>query len=110
MKWLDSKFLKQRSVLCFVQNVVLTIRMKRNSVANAVLPWQQCGDTSTSRSVQNQKMKIGIIIGTIFIPLIGIIMGAIHWNDPNPEDKRTARIWLYTGIGIGVVYILSLKG
>lgn len=78
----------------------------------------KCGATMATSVVtppppavsKTKKMKIGIIIGTIFIPLIGIIMGAIYWNDPNPEDKRTARIWLYTGIGMVVVYILSLKG
>ena len=45
-------------------------------------------------------LKIGIIVGTIFVPLLGIIMGAIYMNDPNPEKKKVGRLWLYVGIGV----------
>jgi hypothetical protein len=45
-------------------------------------------------------LKIGIIVGSIFIPLLGIIMGAIFMNDPNLEKKKVGRLWLYVGIGV----------
>lgn len=48
----------------------------------------------------SQGMKTGIIIGSIFIPLLGIIMGAIYMNDPNPEKKKVGRLWLYVSLGI----------
>lgn len=48
----------------------------------------------------SQGLKVGIIVGTIFIPLLGIIMGAIYMNDPNPEKKKVGRLWLYVGIGM----------
>ena len=46
-----------------------------------------------------QGLKFGIIIGSIFIAPVGIIMGAIYMNDPNPEKKKVGRLWLYVGIG-----------
>jgi hypothetical protein len=49
-------------------------------------------------------MKIGIIVGTVFIPLLGIIMGLIYMNDPHPQKKAVGRTWLYVGIGIVVLY------
>jgi hypothetical protein len=48
----------------------------------------------------SQGLKVGIIVGTIFIPLLGIIMGAIYMNDPDLEKKKVGRLWLYVGIGI----------
>lgn len=44
-------------------------------------------------------MKIGIAIGSAFVPLLGIIMGAIYMNDPNPEKKKAGQLWLLIGIG-----------
>ena len=48
----------------------------------------------------SQGLKTGIIVGSIFIPLLGIIMGAIYMNDPNLEKKKVGRLWLYVGIGV----------
>ena len=47
----------------------------------------------------SQGLKVGILVGSIFIPLLGIIMGAIYMNDPNPEKKKVGRLWLYVGLG-----------
>jgi hypothetical protein len=44
-------------------------------------------------------MKVGIIIGTIVIPLLGMIMGLIYMNDPSPAKKAVGKTWLYVGIG-----------
>ena len=46
-----------------------------------------------------QGLKIGIMIASFFIPLLGIIMGAIYMNDPNPEKKKVGRLWLYVALG-----------
>ena len=53
-----------------------------------------------------QGLKIGVIVGTIFIPLLGIIMGLIYMNDPNPAKKAAGKTWLYVGIGIAVAWCL----
>jgi zinc-ribbon domain len=47
----------------------------------------------------SQGMKVGIIIGTIVIPLLGMIMGLIYMNDPSPAKKAVGKTWLYVGIG-----------
>src|SRR5215813_6833631 len=48
----------------------------------------------------SKELKIGIIVGTVFIPLLGIVMGLIYMNDPNPEKKAVGKLWLYVGIGV----------
>jgi hypothetical protein len=69
----------------------------------------RCGETMRAPVPQppppggeavSQGLKVGIIIGSVFIPLLGIIMGAIYMNDPNPEKKKVGRLWLYVGIGV----------
>ena len=50
--------------------------------------------------VVSQGLKIGIIVGSIFIPILGIIMGIIFLNDPNPEKKKVGKLWLMVGIGV----------
>lgn len=51
-------------------------------------------------------LRIGIIIGTIFVPILGIIMGAVFMNDPNPNKKKVGKVWLMVGIGMAVVCCL----
>ncbi|MEW6608217.1 MAG: zinc-ribbon domain-containing protein [bacterium] len=48
-------------------------------------------------------LKTGIIVGTLFIPLLGIIMGIIYMNDPNPAKKAVGRLWLWVGISVCVL-------
>ena len=47
----------------------------------------------------SKELKIGIAIGSAIIPLIGIIMGAIYMNDPNPNKKAVGKLWLLIGLG-----------
>jgi uncharacterized membrane protein YvbJ len=51
----------------------------------------------------SKELKIGIIVGTVFIPLLGIIMGLIYMNDANPEKKAVGKLWLYVGLGMIVL-------
>jgi len=44
-------------------------------------------------------LKIGIIIGSVIFPLLGIVMGLIYMNDPNPEKKKVGKLWLMVGAG-----------
>jgi zinc-ribbon domain len=50
--------------------------------------------------VVSDGLKIGIIVGSLFIPLLGIIMGAIYMNDRSPAKKAVGKTWLYVGIGV----------
>lgn len=47
----------------------------------------------------SSNLNIGIIIGTIFLPLLGIIMGLIYMQDANPQKKAAGKLWLQIGIG-----------
>lgn len=49
-------------------------------------------------------LNLGIILGSLFVPLLGIIMGAMYMNDPIPEKKKAGKRWLLTGIGVVVAY------
>jgi hypothetical protein len=51
-------------------------------------------------------LNIGIIAGSVLIPLLGIIMGAIYMNDPSPAKRKAGKLWLYVGIGVMVAQCL----
>jgi hypothetical protein len=46
-----------------------------------------------------QGLKIGIIIGSLFVPILGIVMGLVYLNDPNPQKKAVGKLWLMVGVG-----------
>ena len=46
------------------------------------------------------ELKIGIAVATIFFFPLGLIMGAIYMNDPNPEKKKVGKLWLYISLGV----------
>ena len=57
-----------------------------------------------NKPAASQGLKIGIIVATLFIPLIGIIMGWVYMTDSNIEKKKVGKTWLYLGIAISIVY------
>ena len=65
---------------------------------------------TTAKPVSTE-MKIGIAVGTIIIPLIGLVMGFIYLRDPNPYKKSAGKLWLSVG-GIMMVFycMLSVAG
>ena len=54
----------------------------------------------------SKEMKIGIAIGSAIIPLLGIIMGAIYMNDPNPNKKAAGKLWLFISLGAMALWCL----
>lgn len=55
----------------------------------------------------SKKMKIGIGIATVVIPVVGIVMGFIYMRDENKEKREAGRIWLWAGVAMGVLYLMS---
>lgn len=55
-------------------------------------------------------LNIGIIVGSILIPLIGIVMGLIYMKDPDAAKQKAGKIWLWVGIGMGIFWILASLG
>ena len=64
--------------------------------------------TGSGGAVSNE-MKWGVAIASVFIPLIGIIMGAIYMADANVEKKSAGRQWLFVGIGAGVSWCVIVS-
>jgi uncharacterized membrane protein YvbJ len=85
----------------FCGNCGATFGAPRRSPTSA--PARQSSDDGEPVS---SNLNIGVIIGTIFIPLLGIIMGAIFMQDPNPKKKAAGKLWLQIGIGWAIVSCL----
>jgi TIR domain len=51
-------------------------------------------------------LKIGICIATLFVPILGLIMGVIYMNDANPEKKAVGKLWLIVGVGAAIFVCL----
>ncbi len=52
-------------------------------------------------------MNIGIIVASLFIPIVGLIMGFIYLRDSHPAKKKAGRTWLWVGGGAAVFWILA---
>jgi TIR domain len=52
----------------------------------------------------SKELKIGICVVSLFVPLVGIIMGAIYMFDTNPEKKGAGKLWLIVG---GVSFLFA---
>ncbi len=51
-------------------------------------------------------LKYGIIAASVLIPLIGIIMGVIYLANGDSEEKKSVgKLWLISGLVIGVIWI-----
>jgi uncharacterized membrane protein YvbJ len=53
-------------------------------------------------------LKWGILVATVFIPLVGIVMGVIYMQNDNPVKKATGKLWLYGGLIMVLIYALSM--
>lgn len=64
--------------------------------------------TSAPEPAVSKELKIGICIATLFLPILGLIMGVIYMNDANPEKKSVGKLWLIVGIGAAIFSCLIL--
>jgi hypothetical protein len=51
-------------------------------------------------------LNIGIIAGSVILPLLGIVMGIIYLRDSNPDKQKAGKTWLWVGIGAAVFWVL----
>ena len=54
-------------------------------------------------------VNLGIIIGTIFFPVIGVAMGYTYLKKDHPEERRAGRNWLILGVVMFVVNIMLIS-
>jgi hypothetical protein len=45
----------------------------------------------------DQGMKVGIAIASVLFGIVGVVMGIIFMNDPNPNKKAAGKLWLIIG-------------
>lgn len=55
-------------------------------------------------------MKIGISILSVFVPIVGLILGLIYMNDQNPDKKAAGKIWLIVSLTIIGINLLCVCG
>jgi hypothetical protein len=68
--------------------------------ADPPTPARASGYSSTADEPVSDGLKIGVIVGSLFIPLLGIIMGLIYMKERNPAKQAVGKTWLYVGIGV----------
>jgi hypothetical protein len=56
----------------------------------------------------SQGLKIGVLIGTLFVPLLGIIMGIIYMREPNQSKQAAGKLWLWVGVGVVAAYCICM--
>jgi len=54
-------------------------------------------------------VNIGIIIGTIFFPVIGVAMGYTYLKKDHPEERKAGRNWLILGVVMFIVNIVLIS-
>jgi uncharacterized membrane protein YvbJ len=57
----------------------------------------------------SNELKIGIIIASVIVPLLGIIMGWIYMSDANPSKKAVGKTWLIVGSSAAILYCLLIS-
>jgi zinc ribbon protein len=71
-------------------------------------PGLQAGAASGSAEEVTTAMNVGVIVGSLILPLIGLIMGGIYLMDASPAKKKAGRTWLIVGVGAAVFWVLVL--
>lgn len=71
---------------------------------------QQASVTESAGKEVSNEMNIAIIVASIFIPLVGLIMGIIYMNDKDIKKQKTGKVWLWVGIGMVIFWILVVSG
>ena len=51
-------------------------------------------------------LKLGIGIGSVLLPIIGLVMGILYMVDANPEKKAAGKLWLLLACGGMVMYCM----
>ncbi len=75
------------------------------SIINTVLS----DNSNAGGAVVSKKLYLGILAATVFLPIIGVIMGIIYLLKDHPEEKKAGKMWLIVGIGIGVLNAILLS-
>lgn len=57
-------------------------------------------------------LNIGVIIGTILFPLVGLLMGFAYYRKDHPDAKKAGKIWMILGgimIALNIFFLISMR-
>lgn len=66
-------------------------------------------DSEKEKPVVSSGFNIAIIIGTVFLPIIGVIVGFTYMRKDHPEAKKAGKTWLMLGAIMIVLNIIMLN-
>lgn len=56
-------------------------------------------------------LKYGVLGASLFIPLVGLVMGALYLAKGGSQQKKaTGKLWLFTSAVISFLYLVSTGG
>ena len=63
-------------------------------------------EPQASQPAVSPGLKMGIGIGSVVMPIIGLIMGIVYMVDANPEKKAAGKLWLLLACGGMAMYCI----
>jgi uncharacterized membrane protein YvbJ len=68
--------------------------------------FSSAGHGATDALAVNPTLKNGVLVGSLFLPIVGIVMGIVYLLDANAEKKATGKLWLIVSVIAGLVWAL----
>ena len=62
--------------------------------------------------VVSTTLNIGVIIGTIIFPLVGLLMGFSYYRKDHPDAKKAGKIWMILGgimVALNIYFLMSMR-
>ena len=64
------------------------------------------------KPVVSTTLNIGVIIGTIIFPLVGLLMGFSYYRKDHPDAKKAGKIWMILGgimVALNIYFLMSMR-
>lgn len=64
------------------------------------------------KPVVSTTLNIGVIIGTIIFPLVGLLMGFSYYRKDHPDAKKAGKIWMVLGgimVALNIYFLMSMR-
>jgi len=64
------------------------------------------------KPIVSMALNIGVIVGTILFPLIGILMGFAFYRKDHPDAQRAGKTWMILGaimFAVNIYFLMSMR-
>jgi len=64
------------------------------------------------KPIVSTALNIGVIIGTLMFPLVGLLMGFAYYRKDHPDAKKAGKIWMILGvimIIVNIYFVMSMR-